>query len=157
MTGLNQLTQVAAVKSFLIGELARRAGVNKETVRFYEAKGLLDPPTRRESGFHSTGYREYTDETVLHIKFIKQLQKLDFRLREIKCLFDLYESGARECDDFMGDMEAKIESIQSELDRLVLAKTTLSELLSKCEKGGLLDTCAAWGKLRRSEFLEEDS
>ena len=41
--------------TFLIGELARRAGVNKETVRYYESKGLLGPPKRRESGV----YREY--------------------------------------------------------------------------------------------------
>lgn len=131
--------------------------MNKETVRFYESKGLLGPPERRESGFHSAGYREYTDETVLLIQMIKQLKQFGFTLREIKLLIELYASGARECDDFTGAIETKIASIDSDLRRLKNVKKTLGTMLSKCESGGLLETCVMLGKLKRSEFLDEDS
>ena len=140
------------METFLIGELARRAGVNKETVRYYESRGLLDPPKRRESGI----YREYTGETVLQIKIIRQLKQLGFTLGEIKLLFELYDNGARECDDFTGAMETKIDSIESELSRLKGVRTTLRKMHSKCEKGGLLKACLIWDKLMRSEFLEEN-
>lgn len=98
-------------KSFLIGELARRAGVNKETVRFYESKGLLTPPERRESGFHSAGYRQYADETVLLIKMIKQLKQLGFTLREIKLLFDLFDGGSLKRSEFLDKWLAAITEI----------------------------------------------
>jgi DNA-binding transcriptional MerR regulator len=60
------------------GELAKRAGVNIETLRFYERKGLLPEPPQRESG-----YREYPEESITRIRFIKRAQELGFSLDEI--------------------------------------------------------------------------
>ena len=145
------------MEMFLIGELVRRAGVNKETVRFYESKGLLDPPNRRESGFHSTGYRQYSEETVLQIKTIKGLQKFGFTLAEIKTLFELFDSGARKCEDFAGEIAGKIEKIETEIGRLQEIKSTLSETLSKCETGALLEACVLLDKLKRGEFLDDEN
>ncbi len=61
------------------GELARRAGVNVETLRFYERKGLLPVPPRRPSG-----YREYPPGDVRRIRFIRRAQDLGFSLGEIR-------------------------------------------------------------------------
>src|SRR6266704_573222 len=65
-------------------QVARQAGVNIETLRFYERQGILAEPPRRASG-----YREYPPETVSRVQFIKRAQELGFSLREIKELLDL--------------------------------------------------------------------
>ncbi len=56
-----------------IGQVARRAGVGVETVRFYEREGLLEEPPRRASG-----YRQYSEQAVTRLHFIKRAQKLGF-------------------------------------------------------------------------------
>jgi hypothetical protein len=61
-----------------IGQVARRAGVGVETVRFYEREGLLEEPPRRASG-----YRQYSEQVVTRIHFIKRAQQLGFSLKEI--------------------------------------------------------------------------
>lgn len=55
------------MKTLSTGELARQAGVGVETVRFYERQGLLAEPDRRASG-----YRQYDDEAVAVIRFIRR-------------------------------------------------------------------------------------
>mgnify|MGYP000673699022 CR=1 FL=1 len=62
-----------------IGKLAKEAGVGVETVRFYERKGLIQKPQKRESGF-----RTYSQEEVSRIRFIRRAQELGFTLREVK-------------------------------------------------------------------------
>ena len=61
-----------------IGELAERAGVNVQTVRYYERRGLLAKPRRTDSG-----YRTYTDVTLDRLRFIRRAQELGFTLSEI--------------------------------------------------------------------------
>jgi DNA-binding transcriptional MerR regulator len=70
-----------------IGEVAERTGVTQRTLRFYEEKGLLNPPTRMEGGF-----RLYSEEDVERVAKIRQLQQLlGFSLAEIKELVDADE------------------------------------------------------------------
>jgi DNA-binding transcriptional MerR regulator len=70
-----------------IGEVAERTSVTQRTLRFYEEKGLLKPPTRLEGGF-----RLYSEEDVRRVEQIKQLQKLlGFTLAEIKEMVEAQE------------------------------------------------------------------
>ena len=62
-----------------IGQLARRAEVGVETVRYYERRGLLQEPHRRQSG-----YRQYGEEVVSRLQFIRRAKDLGFTLREIR-------------------------------------------------------------------------
>ncbi len=66
------------------GKLAKRSGVNIETLRYYEKRNLIDPPRRSEAG-----YRLYTPADILRIRFIKNAQKLGFTLKEIRELLKL--------------------------------------------------------------------
>ncbi len=66
------------------GELAKHAEVNIDTIRFYERKGLIPSPHRKESG-----YRQYHEEMVKRILFIKKAKRLGFSLREIAELLSL--------------------------------------------------------------------
>jgi MerR family transcriptional regulator, copper efflux regulator len=68
-----------------IGELAKSAAVNIQTLRFYEREGLLPKPARSTSG-----YREYDRRAVDRLKFIRSCQEIGFTLKEIKEVFDLH-------------------------------------------------------------------
>jgi DNA-binding transcriptional MerR regulator len=70
-----------------IGELASRAGVNVQSIRFYEREKLLKAPVRMASG-----YRSYTEGDLEQVVFIKKCQHLGFTLKEIKELADLHTS-----------------------------------------------------------------
>ena len=76
------------------GELAKQAGVNVETLRVYERKGILPQPPRRASG-----YREYPPDAVDRIRFIKRAQELGFTLKEIKELLELGADPQTTCAD----------------------------------------------------------
>jgi DNA-binding transcriptional MerR regulator len=77
-------------KALRIGEVAGRAGVNVQTLRFYERRGLLPEPPRRASG-----YREYAPESVRRVRFIKRAQELGFTLAEVEELLRLREDPAK--------------------------------------------------------------
>jgi DNA-binding transcriptional MerR regulator len=72
-----------------IGELAGKAAVNIQTIRFYEREGLLPPPARNDSG-----YRCYETGDLERVTFIKRNQELGFTLEEIKQLLDLHRAVA---------------------------------------------------------------
>jgi Cu(I)-responsive transcriptional regulator len=101
--------------------VARLTGVGVETVRFYEREGLLDRPTRRESG-----YRQYTADAVTRLRFIKRAKELGFQLKEIKELIALRidpdtdrADVRRRAEAKMADMEARIQSLQRMRDALL--------------------------------------
>ncbi len=84
-----------------IGQLARRADVGVETVRFYQRKGLLAEPDRRPSG-----YRQYDEAIVDRLRFIKRAKELGFTLNEIKELLSLRLDPSTTCADVKNRAEA---------------------------------------------------
>ena len=123
-----------------IGELARRAGVGVETVRFYERQGLLPPPPRSVSG-----YRQYPEETVLRLRFIQRAKELGFSLREIEELISLRLDPEVSCAEVRGRAEAKIADIDARLRDLARMRASLA---------GLADACAAGGSGRACPILD---
>ena len=77
-----------------IGQVAKGAGVGVETIRFYERRGLIDDPPRTGSG-----YREYSEEAVSRIRFIRRASELGFSLNEIQELLELQRSWQQEATD----------------------------------------------------------
>jgi MerR family mercuric resistance operon transcriptional regulator len=107
-----------------IGKLAANAGVNVETIRYYERRGLIDQPVKPGNGF-----RRY-DETVLdRIIFIKKAQGLGFKLDEIKNLLSL--SNAR-CSEIQTLAEAKLGDVQLKIRDLKRLETVLADLVRQC-------------------------
>jgi Hg(II)-responsive transcriptional regulator len=115
--------------SIQTGEVAARAGVNIQTLRYYERRGLLKEPPRRPSGF-----RRYPQDTVRIIRFIKHAQELGFTLREIDELLRLREDRARTCDEVRRAAEAKIADIDSKLSRLTAVRHALEVLVESCRR-----------------------
>src|SRR6266852_273541 len=91
------------MKPLTIGQVARQAGVGVETVRFYERQGLLEEPSRRESG-----YRQYPEDVVARLRFIRRAKELGFSLKEIAELIALRLDPATMCSDIKERAEAKI-------------------------------------------------
>jgi MerR family mercuric resistance operon transcriptional regulator len=74
------------------GQLAQRAQINLETVRFYEQEGLLSPPSRTASG-----YRKFAEAAVDRLVFVKRAKALGFSLGEIRELLVIHDSHADTC------------------------------------------------------------
>ncbi len=116
------------MKTLSVGQLAKGASVNIETVRYYERRGLLPEPQRRESG-----YREYSPEDVFRIKFIKRAQELGFTLKEISELLALRVDSKTTCAKVKKQAEAKISGIEEKILLLKKMKAALGKLASTCK------------------------
>src|SRR5947207_4045264 len=101
------------MKPLTIGQVARSAGVGVETVRFYERQGLLEEPARRESG-----YRQYPDDVVARLRFIKRAKELGFSLKEIKELLALRVDPDTTCAEVRSKAAAKIADIKEKIQAL---------------------------------------
>ena len=113
-----------------IGELAAEAGVNVQTIRFYERRGLLREPMRL-----ATGYRVYSSEAVRTIRFIKQSQKLGFTLAEVRDLLRFLESRTGIAAEVRAIAEAKIRDIDEKIECLQGTRDELIRRLASCECG----------------------
>lgn len=112
-----------------IGRLAELGGVNLETVRYYERRGLLPKPPRTEAG-----YRQFPPDTAQRLRFIKRAQELGFSLEEIRDLLALrVERG--NCADVRARAQAKIADIEEKMKTLAAMKSTLRKLVNQCEQG----------------------
>jgi MerR family mercuric resistance operon transcriptional regulator len=94
------------------GELAKRAGVNVQTLRYYERRGLLAAPTRRPSG-----QREYSEDAVRLLRTIKATQRLGFTLTEIEELLAL-SAHRRGPDELRRRAQAKVAEIDAKIAQL---------------------------------------
>lgn len=110
-----------------IGEVAARAGVNRQTLRYYEREGLLPSPTRQENG-----YREYPDDAVALVRFIKCAQDLGFSLSEAKALGDLQRTARRDRRRVRALAEAKLADVRERITRLRAIERELAQLLTAC-------------------------
>ena len=112
---------------YTIGRLATAAGVNVETVRYYQKIGLIKEPLKPQQGF-----RKYLDKELEQIRFIKRAQKLGFSLQEIA---DLFELGDGHCRDVRIRAEEKSEKIGKQIRDLQALQNTLTHLISACNAG----------------------
>lgn len=116
-----------------IGEVAGRAGVNIQTLRYYERRGLLPEPERGRSG-----YRAYDPDTVRLVRFIKRAQELGFTLREIEDLIELRQSPRRGAE-VRAVAAAKVEDIERRIRQLKAMRKALGGLVAACDcEGGTL-------------------
>ncbi|MBI1900364.1 MAG: MerR family DNA-binding protein, partial [Planctomycetia bacterium] len=118
---------MAATTTLRSGELADCAGVNVETLRFYERKGLLPVPPRRASG-----YRDYPQEAVNLVLFIQRAKQLGFSLKEVKELLALREVARATCGDVVLLAERKVADIDAKIRDLRGMRRALTKLLKEC-------------------------
>lgn len=124
------------MKTMTIGQVARQADVGVETVRFYERQGLLEEPARKQSG-----YRQYTDDVVARLRFIKRAKELGFTLKEIKELLALRLEPGTTCAEVRERAEAKIGDIEAKIESLQRMKKALAKLARQCSGQGPGSQC----------------
>jgi MerR family transcriptional regulator, copper efflux regulator len=117
-----------------IGKVAQEAGVNIQTLRYYERRALI-PNARRLA----SGYREYDPATVPLVRFIKNAQELGFTLREIGELIELREDGPHKQSAVRDLATRKILDIDRRIFQLQTIKGELAVLLVNCKGTGSKD------------------
>lgn len=124
------------MEGFRVGEVAKRAGVNLQTIRYYERRGLLPRPPRTASN-----YRLYPQDSVRRVLFIKRAQELGFTLKEIQDLLSLRASPRARCADVRNRAEAKVRDIDEKMHTLAAIRKALTRLIGECSGKGPVTEC----------------
>lgn len=130
--------------------VAKHAGIGVETLRFYETKGLLNPPKR-----NAAGYRLYGEADLERLAFIRRAQDLGFSLQDIVQLLNLTgdlrtpRGKVRDC------AEMRLKMIRQKIHDLRMMETSLSKLLSRCDGKGTLKGCPIAEFIGGTEITEQ--
>lgn len=119
------------------GEFADRAGVNIQTVRYYERRGLMPEPDRRPSG-----YREYDGGDLARLRFILRAKSLGFTLTEIRELMELRVDPHSTAEDVRRRAEEKLADVDAKIRDLRNIRGVLNELVATCDAHGSPEECA---------------
>ena len=111
-----------------IGELAEKTQVSTQTVRFYEREGLISKAARA-----ANGYREYGDEALGEMAFIRECQNAGFTLKEIRRLGGLDARWSSCCPEVSELLRGKAEAIEQKLAELKRARKLIAEMRVRCE------------------------
>ncbi len=115
-------------RTITVGQAARRSGLSPKALRLYEARGLLAPAERTESG-----YRAYADRDVEVLRFIRRAKSLGLRLGEIKEILDLEREGTQPCEMVLRLLEAHLREINGAMADLRALRKTLAKVRAAAE------------------------
>ncbi|MGI8961710.1 MAG: MerR family transcriptional regulator [Bryobacteraceae bacterium] len=119
-----------------ISRLARLGGVNLETVRYYERRGLLPKPPRTEAG-----YRQFSPDAAQRLRFIKRAQELGFSLDKVQELLALRLEPRTNRAEVRRRTETQIADIDRKIATFSAMKATLRDLAQRCEQCGSSPEC----------------
>lgn len=119
-----------------IGKVAKQAGVNVQTLRYYERRGLLNPSGRLESG-----YRLYPPGAAQRVRFIKNAQAIGFTLREISGLLRLRVSHKAHCGDVKRKAQTHLKDVKEKIIKLQAIERVLGDLIKTCNDRATTDHC----------------
>jgi Cd(II)/Pb(II)-responsive transcriptional regulator len=125
-----------------IGELAKQAGTDAQTVRYYEREGLLAAPARTPAG-----YRAYGTQHVERLNFIRHCRSLDMPLAEIKRLIDLSSNERISCADVDQLVRSHLQRVRAKLVALQTLEAQLATLSAQCASGHRVADCGILGEL----------
>jgi len=113
----------------LIGELSKKSGFSRDTIRYYEKMGLVKlKGTKRLAN----NYKQYSEAVLKRLQTIEELKGLGFTLREIKEMLDLREKGLLDCQTNTNDVLLKIQDIEEQIEKLQKIRQHLMNILSLC-------------------------
>lgn len=106
-----------------IGELADAAAMTTKALRFYESRGLLPPPRRTASG-----YRDYPDDALVRVAFIRDAQLAGLTLAEIASVLEMKDGGRGSCEHTVALVERHLAELDGRIAALVETRARLREL-----------------------------
>ncbi len=127
-------------------EVAKAAGIGIDAVRFYEREGLIPEPARRASG-----YRIYSPDVVLSLRFIRRAKELGFSLKEISELLSLESDAEATAADVRKLAEAKLADIEERIRALQRMRRALRKATESCTGQGAMSGCSILQTLNREE------
>lgn len=116
---------------WLIGDLARRAGLSAKTVRYYESIGLLGDPVRTEAG-----YRTYAGEDLERLRFIHSAKLLGLTLTEIKDVLEVWEAGTAPCSKVAQLLDEKLAELDRRIEQMTLFRDELRAYKARVDASG---------------------
>ena len=121
-----------------IGEVARRAEIGVEKIRYYEREGLIPEPDRTESG-----YRQFPPDTVARLRFIAHAKRLGFSLKEIAELLALQidTPATAACEEVREHAETKLREVRERIAALRKMERVLTDLIGSCRSRTSTDPC----------------
>ena len=129
-------------------KLAKEGGVNVETIRYYERHGLLPKVPRTASG-----YRKFSTDHVIRLRFIRHAQELGFTLKEVKELLALRVKPGSSCADVRRKAEAKIADVDAKVQHLQAIREALVHMTATCSGRGPVTSCSILEALNGREEL----
>ena len=111
----------------LIGDLAKKADVSIDTIRYYEREGFIEPVSVRDSG-----YREFDKNAAERLRFVTRAKQLGFSLKEIRDLLSLTDNPDTTCGQIRALAEQKLEDVLDKIKVLQIMKKDLTGLLKEC-------------------------
>lgn len=135
--------------SYRISEFADKCGINKETIRYYEKKRLLQEPSKT-----TAGYRIYSDDDVKRVGFIKRMQELGFSLSEIYKLLGVVDKDEIRCEDMFEFVSKKEMEVQKQIEDLKRIDRMLKDLKQRCPDEKRLHACPIIETLIEEEWKE---
>lgn len=117
-------------------QVATEAGVNVQTLRYYERRGLLPEPARSDSG-----YRSYDLQAVRTVRFVKRAQQLGFSLDEIESLLHLAAGGPDSCDAARALATERLEQLEDKIASLTAMRDSLRQLVATCHRSRTRRLC----------------
>lgn len=119
-----------------IGELGERAGVDTETIRYYEKVGILPKPVRTEGN-----YRQYGEQQVDRLRFVRNCRALDMTLDEIRALLTFRDAPDSSCGEVNALLDEHINHVTLRIAVLTELETALKKLRRQCRKAQKSKDC----------------
>jgi len=119
-----------------IGDLARSAGVDAQTVRYYEREGMLEAPARTPAG-----YRSYGPRHLERLNFVRHCRSLDMSLADIKRLLALARDRSVSCDDVNQLVQTHLDRVRAKRAELEVLEIQLGALSAQCSSGHRIADC----------------
>ncbi|MEO1017736.1 MAG: helix-turn-helix domain-containing protein [Pseudomonadota bacterium] len=119
-------------RGYPIGEMSRLTGVNIETIRYYERIGIMPEPDRSPGG-----NRQYDNEHLKRLFFIKRSRELGFSIEEIRALLAMVDSREYSCADVNQMTVAHLSEVQSKIADLKKLESALEQMAAECSRGDI--------------------
>ncbi len=133
-----------------IGQLSRRTGVDRATIRYYERKGLIPSPART-----AAGYRAYGAEAVERLQFIRHCRLLDMPLADVRRLLALSSERSAPCEEVNGLVDAQLARVRAKRRELEILERQLAGLRAQCRARKRVADCGIVGELMHAAHGEQ--
>ena len=135
-----------------IGDLSLQTGCPTQSIRYYEAEGLLQPPKRE-----ANNYRTYTQAHVDRLNFIIRCRSLDMAQEEIRALLTLQDDPERPCDEVDALLDAHLQHVTARIKDLQALKRQIQGIREACAGGSCIGECGALESLKHATGASDAS